>query len=78
MRFFKRILFGAAWVLAFSLTAAQTIDDSFDVRGDCNIDQRGLLNNFVTETIDLVNTAIGGMDRFRGGGDRIMQGNLLT
>ena len=78
MRFFKRGLYSAVWMLAFGLTTAQTIDDSFDVRGDCNIDQRGLLNNFVTETLDLVSTAIGGMGRFRDGGDRIMQENLLT
>lgn len=78
MLFFKRILHSVGWVLAFSLTTAQTIDDSFDVRGDCNIDQRGLLNNFVIETLDLVNTAIKGMVTFRAGGDRIMQENLLS
>lgn len=76
MRLFK--LLGIGWISAFGLSTAQTIDDSFDVRGDCNTDQRGLLNVFVTETLDLVNTAIDGMGRFRAGGDKIMEENLTA
>ncbi|KAL8643920.1 MAG: hypothetical protein Q9226_008039 [Calogaya cf. arnoldii] len=70
----------AAIILIFIIhTLAYTIDDSFDVQDSCTPDQRKLLNQFVTETLELIDTAVVGIQNFKIGkdDDKIMEQNLL-
>ena len=70
----------AAIILVFIMhTLAYTIDDSFDVQDSCTPDQRKLLNQFVTETLELIDTSLVGIENFKIGkdDDEIMGQNLL-
>ncbi|KAL9036034.1 MAG: hypothetical protein Q9180_004531 [Flavoplaca navasiana] len=68
---------GAAWLfMCMSSSLAQDIDTSFDVQGSCTPEQRGLLNQFVIETLELVDTARQGIESVNN--DDIMQLNLRT
>ncbi|KAL8688083.1 MAG: hypothetical protein Q9218_005917 [Villophora microphyllina] len=77
MRLFLRAQLSAAWLIVCSIhTYAQNIGTSFDVQGDCNNAQRALLDTFVTETLDLADTALAGIGNFDN--DEIIRENLLT
>ncbi|KAL8651233.1 MAG: hypothetical protein Q9226_004789 [Calogaya cf. arnoldii] len=70
----------AAWLFIFLFrTLAFNIEDSFEVRDSCTVDQRRLLDQFVTETLELVHTALKDFDDFNNGidEDKIMEQNLL-
>ena len=73
----KEFGLGATWLfICISSSLAQDIDTSFDVQGSCTPEQRGLLNQFVLETLELVDTALQGIENVKS--DDIMQENLRT
>ncbi|KAL8992113.1 MAG: hypothetical protein Q9169_007358 [Polycauliona sp. 2 TL-2023] len=73
----RNALTTALIMLSLSFTSAQTIDTSFNVQDAfCTSEQRVLLDVFVTETLQLVNTALKGIDDYNN--DREIQQFLLT
>ncbi|KAL9635893.1 MAG: hypothetical protein Q9204_002447 [Flavoplaca sp. TL-2023a] len=73
----KELGLGAAWLfMCIFSSLAQDIDTSFDVQGSCTPEQRELLNQFVIETLELVDTARQGIENVHD--DEIMQLNLRT
>ncbi|KAL8981670.1 MAG: hypothetical protein Q9205_003614 [Flavoplaca limonia] len=73
----RKLSLGAAWLFTCICSSlAQDIDTSFDVQGSCTPEQRGLLNQFVIETLGLVDTALQGSENVMS--DDIMQENLRT
>ena len=65
MQIHKRsVLCAASIFIRFLLTLGQNIETSFDVRADCTNDQRQLLDVFVEETIELIDTALSGINDF--------------
>ena len=57
--------------------AQKTIDDLFEVRL-CDSGQKALLNSFIPETLQLVNTALTGIETFLNGEEYIIKQNLLS